>query len=565
MPVKKTARARLGAAPSKKRAAKSVAKPATRPARRIRAAARPPLDVRRALISVYDKEGVVELARGLAALGVEVLTTGGTARMLIDNDVPVVRIADYTRFPEMLDGRVKTLHPKIHAGIMAVRNNRGHMAQMRKAGIPLIDLVVVNLYPFEKTAAMEGIGFDEIVEMIDIGGPTLVRAAAKNFRHVGIVVDPADYGEILTLLRERGGVGENRRLELATKAFRHIAGYDTAVFSYLSMLNADGSLKEATRRSQFPARLTLDFLKAEDLRYGENPHQRAAFYREPGSTGGSVGTAQQIHGKDLSFNNLLDLDAALRIACEFSHPACAIVKHANPCGVAVGRSAAEAIQRALQTDPQSAFGGILGLNVELDAEGVGQIGDLFVEAIIAPGFTATALETLRGRKNLRLLRTLSAAAASPAGCDMRRVAGGLLVQDWDSGDSDPDSGKVVTRRAPTKAEREALRFAWTVVRHVRSNAIVYTTRDRTVGIGAGQMSRIDAVRFGAMKAQGPLEGCVLASDAFFPFRDSVDLAASHGVTAIVQPGGSIRDAESIAAADEHGLAMVFTGRRHFRH
>jgi phosphoribosylaminoimidazolecarboxamide formyltransferase/IMP cyclohydrolase len=554
------------------RAARAVGARAKKPTRKTVARAprrvvplRPPLEVRRVLISVYDKEGVVELARGLTSLGVEVLTTGGTARLLIDNDVPVVRVADYTRFPEMLDGRVKTLHPKIHAGIMAVRDNLGHMTQMRKAGIPLIDLVVVNLYPFEKTAAMEGIGFDEIVEMIDIGGPTLVRAAAKNFRHVGVVVDPADYGEVLAMVRDRGGLSEERRLELATKAFRHIAGYDTAVFSFLSMLNPDGSLKTATRESHFPARLTLDFLKAEDLRYGENPHQKAAFYRDPEASGPSVASAQQIHGKELSFNNILDLDAAFRIACEFREPACALVKHSNPCGVGLGRHAAEAFHRALQTDPQSAFGGVAGLNVEVDGECVSQIGDLFLEAIIAPSFSAEAIERLRARKNLRLLRTLSPASVQPSGRDLKLVAGGLLVQDWDSLRSDPSKAKVVTRRPPSRGEMDALRFAWTVVRHVRSNAIVYATADRTIGIGAGQMSRVDSVRFGAMKAASPLPGSVLASDAFFPFRDSVDLAASHGVTAIVQPGGSIRDAEVISAADEHGLAMVFTGSRHFRH
>ncbi|PYT08992.1 MAG: bifunctional phosphoribosylaminoimidazolecarboxamide formyltransferase/inosine monophosphate cyclohydrolase [Acidobacteria bacterium] len=489
----------------------------------------PPLQVNRALLSVYDKDGAVELARGLSELGVEVLSTGGTARLLIDNGIPVVRITDYTQFPEMLDGRVKTLHPKIHAGIMAVRDNRKHMAQVRRAGIPPIDLVVVNLYPFEKTTAMEGIGFNEIVEMIDIGGPTLVRAAAKNFRDVGVVVDPADYSEILSMLRQYGRLTEERRFELAKKAFQHIASYDTSIFTYFSLLNPDGSLKTATRESPFPTRLSLDFFK------------------------------------DLSFNNLLDLDAAFRIACEFDRPACAAVKHTNPCGVGLGRTASEAFLRAREADPVSLYGGITGFNVEVDLACAQAMREVFLEGIIAPDYSAAALELLRTRKNLRLLRTGSVRKDAPGGNDLRRVEGGLLVQEWDSQDIDPHRGKVVTRRLPTPPEMEALRVAWNVVRHVRSNAIVYANADRTLGIGAGQMSRVDSVRFGALKATGPLEGAVLASDAFLPFRDSVDIAAEAGVGAIVQPGGSIRDPEVIAAADEHGMAMVFTGLRHFKH
>jgi phosphoribosylaminoimidazolecarboxamide formyltransferase/IMP cyclohydrolase len=523
------------------------------------------MELKRALISVYDKEGVVELARGLSDLGIEILSTGGTARMLIDNSVPVTRIAKYTRFPEMLDGRVKTLHPKIHAGIMAVRKNRKHMSQIQRGNIPPIDLVVVNLYPFEKTAAMDGIGFDEIVEMIDIGGPTLVRAAAKNFRHVGVVVDPGEYPEVLSVLRSEGRLPEEYRFEMAKRAFQHVASYDTAIFSHLSMLNSEGKLKSKSRQSAFPARLSVDFLKAQDLRYGENPHQRAAFYRELTGNAPSVSNAQQIHGKELSFNNILDTDAAFRIACEFSKPACAAVKHTNPCGVGTGRTAAEAFVRAREADPVSIFGGIAGFNTEVDGETVRAISDLFIEAIIAPGFTQEALDLLRARKNLRLLRTASAARSSPTGTDMRRVVGGLLVQEWDRSDSPPSSWKIATRRKPTKSEIEALQFAWKVVRHVRSNAIVFANSERTIGIGAGQMSRVDSVRFGAIKATGPLKGSVMASDAFFPFRDGVDAAAEFGVAAIVQPGGSIRDKEVIAAADEHGIAMALTGLRHFRH
>jgi phosphoribosylaminoimidazolecarboxamide formyltransferase/IMP cyclohydrolase len=521
--------------------------------------------LRRALLSVYEKDGVVELARGLVDLGVQVLTTGGTARLLIDNGVPVERIAQYTNFPEMLDGRVKTLHPKIHAGIMAVRDNRKHMSQIRRLGIPTIDLVVVNLYPFEKTAAMEGIGFDEIVEMIDIGGPSLVRAAAKNFRDVAVVVDPADYEDVLEALRDKGNIPVSRRFDLAKKAFLHVASYDMAVHSYLSLLNPDGTLAPANRESCFPLRLTADFLKVRDLRYGENPHQRAAFYREPDGSAPTVANAEQLHGKELSFNNILDLDAAFRIACDFDRPACAAVKHMNPCGVGTGRGAAEAFARARDADPVSIFGGVAGFNVAVDLECARALSELFLEAVIAPDFSPEALEILRSRKALRIMRTAARPLAPPSGKDMRRVAGGLLVQDWDGGGSDPHRGKIVTRRRPTPRELEAMHFAWKVVRHVRSNAIVYATGDRTLGIGAGQMSRVDSVRLGAMKAAGPLKGAALASDGFFPFRDSIDEAAAHGVTAIVQPGGSIRDAEVTAAADEHGITMILTGFRHFRH
>ncbi len=524
-----------------------------------------PVAVRRALLSVYDKEGLVELARGLVDLGVEILTTGGTARMLIEHGVPVVRVADYTQFPEMLDGRVKTLHPKIHAGIMSVRTNPVHAAQMERAGIPPIDLVVVNLYPFEKTAAMEGIGFDEVVEMIDIGGPTLVRGAAKNFRHVGVVVDPADYGEVLAALRERGEIPESRRFDLARKAFRHVAAYDTAIYAHLEQVDETGALVPQGRASHFPPRLTLEFTKGRDLRYGENPHQKAALYLEMAGNAPSVSTAEQLAGKELSFNNILDLDAALRCASDFAQPVCVAIKHGNPCGVGGGAGPREAFEAAREADPVSIFGGILGWNVEVDGPAAEAVGSLFLEAIIAPGYTTDALRLLGAKKGLRLLRTGAPLSGPPQGLDLRRVTGGLLLQEWDRPQSGVDEGRVVTQRAPDRGEREAMRFAWTVARHVRSNAVVYATKRRTLGIGAGQMSRVDSVRFGAQKATGPLQGCALASDGFFPFRDGVDEAAAAGVRAIVQPGGSVRDNEVIAAADEHGIAMILTGSRHFRH
>jgi phosphoribosylaminoimidazolecarboxamide formyltransferase/IMP cyclohydrolase len=412
---------------------------------------------------------------------------------------------------------------------------------------------------------MEGIGFDEVVEMIDIGGPTLVRAAAKNFRHTGVLVDPADYSDVLAQLRASGSIAPGRRFELARKAFRHVAAYDTAIFSYLAQLDPEGALMARGRASMFPPRLSLEMVKAQDLRYGENPHQAAAAYRTLEGNSPSVMNAEQMQGKELSFNNLLDLDAALRLASDFREPVCGAVKHGNPCGVGTGRDAREAFERARESDPVSIFGGILGFNVEVDEAAAAAIAELFLEAVIAPAWSAEALRLLAGRKNLRLLRTGGMLAGAPAGLDLRRVSGGFLVQEWDRPVADLERARVVTRRAPDRAEREAMAFAWTVVRHVRSNAIVYATRHRTLGIGAGQMSRVDAVRFGAQKAGSSLAGCALASDAFFPFRDNVDEAAAAGVKAIVQPGGSVRDDEVIAAADEHGLAMLFTGARHFRH
>ena len=524
-----------------------------------------PATISRALVSVYDKEGIVELARELDNLGIAILSTGGTARFLMDGGVAVSRIASYTGFPEMLDGRVKTLHPKIHAGIMAVRGNAKHMRDIKRAGIKPIDLVIVNLYPFERTAAMPGIGFDEIVEMIDVGGPTMVRAAAKNFRNVAVLVDPLDYPRALEEIRRTGSLSEQFRFDLAKKAFRHVAAYDTAIFAHLSRLRPDGTLSPEASSSPYPDKLTLEFFKIQNLRYGENPHQSAGFYRELSAKGPSIALALKLQGKELSFNNIVDLDAALSLVAEFDAPACAIIKHNNPCGVGLGETAAEAYGKALETDPVSAYGGVIGLNVPVDGEAATAIVAQFVEAIVAPTFTAEAREVLGDKKHIRLLEVGALRDYGPTGLDLKRVNGGILAQEWDRRDAAAPDLRVVTKRAPTPDETQAMLFAWKVAKHVRSNAIVYAAKDRTLGIGAGQMSRVDSARFGAEKARRSLAGSALASDAFFPFRDSLDEAAVRGVTAVIQPGGSIRDDETIAAADEHGMTMVFTGYRHFRH
>ncbi len=519
--------------------------------------------VRRALVSTFDKEGIVSFCRDLEAAGVEILSTGGTARLLKESGVSVVRVSDRTGFPEMLDGRVKTLHPRIHAGILAVRSDARHMEDLKRAGIDPIDLVVANLYPFEKTAAMEGIGLAEVVEMIDVGGPTMVRAAAKNFAHVGVVVDPSDYAGVIEEIRGAGGLGSATRLALAVKAFRHTCAYDSAVSSYLARVGPGGELPSGP--APLPETLHLRLSKAADLVYGENPHQRAAFYRDALPGGASVARAAQLQGKPLSFNNVLDFDGALALAASLRGRACAIVKHGNPCGAALGGDAAEAFRKALACDPTSAFGGVIAFNVPVDGDAASAIAEAFYEGVLAPSFEAPAREALARKKNLRLLETGEIAGLARTGWDLRRVNGGLLAQDWDDAPDPVREAKVVTRRAPTDEEWEALEFAWTVVRHVKSNAIVYALGDRTLGIGAGQMSRVDSARFGILKARLPLKGAAVASDAFFPFRDGLDVAAEAGATAAIQPGGSMRDTEVIAAADEHGMAMVLTGRRHFRH
>ncbi len=517
--------------------------------------------VRRALISVFDKEGIVAFARELNRLGIELLSTGGTAKLLEDAGLPVVRVADQTGFPEMLDGRVKTLHPRIHAGILAIRSNAKHMADLEAASIPTIDLVVVNLYAFSRTAADPTKSFEDIVEMIDIGGPSMVRGAAKNWEDVGVVVDAADYPAVLEGLRAERSLSRALRLELAAKAFAHTASYDAAVAAYLAGVASPGTVDNA----EFGDALALSFEKAAELVYGENPHQRAAFYRDPKATGASLATARQLQGKPLSFNNILDFDAALSLAADLIRRACVIVKHGNPCGVGLGDDPAAAFASALSCDPTSAFGGVIACSEPVDGPAAEAIAAAFYEGVIAPSFTLEAVAILARKKNLRLLEFGPLARYRREGFDLRRVQGGLLAQDWDQPDPPVREGRVVTTRTPTDEEWNALQFAWTVVRHVKSNAIVYANSSRTLGIGAGQMSRVDSARLGIQKSLVPLQGAAMASDAFFPFRDGLDTAAEAGITAVVQPGGSIRDDDVVAAANERGLTMVLVGRRHFRH
>jgi phosphoribosylaminoimidazolecarboxamide formyltransferase/IMP cyclohydrolase len=493
-------------------------------------------------------------------MSIELVSTGGTARLLEGAGLPVVHVADETGFPEMLDGRVKTLHPRIHAGILAVRGNPRHMGDLAAAGIATIDLVVVNLYPFERTAADPSKSLDQIVEMIDIGGPSMVRGAAKNWEDVGVVVDAADYADVLAELRARGNLPRAQRLALAAKAFAHTSAYDAAVAAYLVRAQEGAAVPPA-----FPETLAVEYKKAAELVYGENPHQRAAFYSDPASSGASLATAKQLQGKPLSFNNILDFDAALSLAADLGRRACVIVKHGNPCGVGVDDDAATAFALALSCDPTSAYGGVIACAGDVDAKAADAIAAAFYEGVIAPSFASEAVATLARKKNLRLLELGPLSRYRREGLDLRRVQGGLLAQDWDQPDPPIREGRVVTSRAPSDEEWSALQFAWTVVRHVKSNAIVYASPSRTLGIGAGQMSRVDAARFAIQKSLGSLRGAAMASDAFFPFRDGLDAAAEAGITAVVQPGGSIRDADVVAAADERGLAMVMVGRRHFRH
>jgi len=512
---------------------------------------------RRALLSVHDKSGVEELGRRLADLGFEILSTGGTARVLGLAGVPVTPVEDVTGFPEMLDGRVKTLHPSIHGAILYRRDQPAHVDEAERHGLVPIDLVVVNLYPFREALGRPEASPAELLELIDVGGPTLVRAAAKNHAAVTVLVDPADYASTLDEFSRTGSTTPATRRRLAARAFEHCSAYDAAIAAWLS--------GNAGSDATFPATLRLAFERVATLRYGENPHQRAALYSDPSPGPGSLLRATLLQGGELSYNNYLDLDAAWALAGELEPPAAVIVKHNNPCGVALGPDLASAYRAARAGDPTAAFGGVVALNRTVDADTGRELASTFLEAVIAPGYTAEARAALEAKRRLRLLETAGAARPPVAASGMlRSISGGVLVQDVDS-DVGAEPWRVVTRRPPTAAEERALRFAWTVARHVRSNAIVYATEDRTLGIGAGQMSRVDAARFGALKAVAPLAGSVLASDGFFPFRDGVDAATAHGVRAIVQPGGSVRDAEVIAAADEADLAMVFTGRRHFRH
>ena len=519
--------------------------------------------VARALLSVSDKSGLVDFANGLARMGVTLLSTGGTAKALAGAGLPVVEIGDYTGFPEMLDGRVKTLHPKIHGGILARREDSGHRAALEKHSIPTIDLVVVNLYPFRETVAKPGCTLEEAIENIDIGGPAMLRSAAKNWRDVGVVIDPSDYAALLAELEMHAGVlSSETRFALARKAFSHTAAYDGAISNWLTARGPDGS------SVTFPARLNLHAVKIEDLRYGENPHQQAAFYRDDRPAAGGIATCRQLQGKELSFNNIADSDAAWECVKSFAEPACVIVKHANPCGVAIAASSVDAYRRAFATDPTSAFGGVIAFNRPVDATTLEAVVAQFAEVLIAPAYTSDALLVIAQKKNVRVLEVALSVAEAPAQLDWKRIGGGLLVQTADSHELLPSDLKVVTKRAPTPNQLADLMFAWRVAKFVKSNAIVYCSLGRTLGIGAGQMSRVDSTRLAAMKAKHAnlsLAGSVVASDAFFPFRDGLDVVADNGAVAVIEPGGSVRDDEVIAAADERGLAMVFTGVRHFRH
>ena len=517
--------------------------------------------IKTALLSVSDKTGLIEFARGLASFGVAMLSTGGTAKLLRDSGISVTEVSDHTGFPEMLDGRVKTLHPKVHGGILARRDVPAHVEAIKSAGIAPIDLVVVNLYPFSQTVARAGCTLDEAIENIDIGGPAMVRSAAKNHAHVAVVTDPADYAAILGEMRAaNGAVGETTRFRLAQKAFSHTAAYDGAISNYLTALGTDGA------RAAFPQRLNLNFELAQTLRYGENPHQNAAFYRDLEPAPGSLARYVQLQGKELSYNNIADADAAWECVKTFEQPACVIIKHANPCGVAVAGSTLDAYRAAFATDPTSAFGGIIAFNRELDAATVAAVAEQFVEVLIAPQVSAGARAALAKKENVRVLEVPLADGANAY--EMKRVGGGLLAQTPDNFHISAADLKIVSRVQPTPQQQEDLLFAWRVAKFVKSNAIVFCGKGRTLGVGAGQMSRVDSARIAAIKAQNAnltLAGSVVASDAFFPFRDGLDVVAEAGAVAVIQPGGSLRDAEVIAAGDERGMAMVFTGHRHFRH
>ncbi|WP_028535784.1 bifunctional phosphoribosylaminoimidazolecarboxamide formyltransferase/IMP cyclohydrolase [Paludibacterium yongneupense] len=522
--------------------------------------------IERALISVSDKTGVLEFARALTGMGVEILSTGGTAKLLAEAGVAVTEVSDYTGFPEMLDGRVKTLHPKVHGGILGRRDLPEHVAKMAEHGIGNIDLVCVNLYPFEATIASTDCPLEDAIENIDIGGPTMVRSAAKNWAHVAIVTDSADYAAVSAeMAANHGRLARATRFELARKAFTHTAAYDGAISNYLTSL-APGITHGVPERTLFPERLNAQFVKVQDMRYGENPHQAAAFYRDLDPARGSIAHYRQLQGKELSYNNIGDADAAWEAVKTFDQPACVIVKHANPCGVAVAADPLSAYRLALATDSTSAFGGIIAFNREVDASTIEAVTGQFLEVLIAPAFSAEARALIAAKKNVRVLEVPLEAGSNRF--EIKRVGGGVLVQTPDIRNVLLDELRVVTRRAPSAQEMQDLLFAWRVAKYVKSNAIVFARGGQTAGIGAGQMSRVDSTRIAARKAQDAglaLEGAVAASDAFFPFRDGVDVIAEQGIRAIIQPGGSMRDEEVIAAADEHGIAMVVTGCRHFRH
>lgn len=514
------------------------------------------IKIKRALISVSNKRGVVDFAKGLREMGVELISTGGTAKALGKAGIPVIEVATVTKFPEMLDGRVKTLHPVIAAGILARRDKDEHMFQLGEYGIEPIDLVVVNLYPFQETIAKPGVALEEAIENIDIGGPTMIRAAAKNYKGVAVVVEPERYDEVLEEMRKNSGaLSEETRFALAVAAFNHTADYDEAIYEYLAGRRGEGG---------FPNLLKLVFTKVQDLRYGENPHQKAAFYVQENSPSGVLANAKQLHGKELSYNNILDMDAAWGLVSEFDEPACAIIKHNNPCGAAVGENTAEAYAKAFKCDPVSAFGSVIAYNRSVERETAEKMKELFVEVLVAPGFEEEALSILTQKKNIRLI-DVAAERKVDFGSDLRRVNGGLLVQNFDASVESRETSTVPSKAKPTEDQWRDLLFAWKVAKHVKSNTIVYAKDGATVGIGAGQMSRVDAAFIGAKKAGDRAKGSVIASDAFFPFTDALEVAIEAGATAVIQPGGSVNDEEIIRVADEAGIPMVFTGKRHFRH
>lgn len=509
----------------------------------------------RAILSVFDKTGVVEFARGLHALGCELVSTGGTAKALQAAGLPVLEVSDLTGFPECLDGRVKTLHPKIHAGILAMRGNPEHMGQLKELGVDTVDIVAVNLYPFKATVAKPGVTFEDAVENIDIGGPTMLRAAAKNWQDTAAVVDPADYPAVLEELKA-GGIKKETKLRLQYKVFEHTADYDAMIFNYLRQ----------QRGIVFPEKLTVTFEKKQDLRYGENPHQGAMFYREPFPGPASLASAEQLHGKELSYNNIGDANGALDLLREFDGTTVVAVKHATPCGVGSAPALPEAWAKAYEADPMSIFGGIVVTNTEVDAATASEMAKIFLEIVVAPGFTPEAFEILTKKKNIRVMRLPGIAAPVPRGTwDMKKVLGGLLVQELDLELLNMDDLKVVTKRQPAKKEMEDLLFAWKIVKHVKSNAIVVAAGGQSLGIGGGQVNRFWPTQQALERSGGKVKGAAMASDAYFPFDDCVKEAAKYGITAIIQPGGAGRDEDSIKAADESGIAMVFTGMRHFKH
>lgn len=520
--------------------------------------------IKQALISVSDKTGVLEFARALADMGVRILSTGGTAKLLADKGIAVTEVADYTGFPEMLDGRVKTLHPKVHGGILARRDFPEHTGALEKHGIPTIDMVVVNLYPFQQTIAREHCSLEDAIENIDIGGPAMLRSSAKNHKDVTVICDPADYAQVLSEMKVGNGeVSFETKFALAKKVFAHTAQYDGAITNYFTSLGED---KAHATRSAYPATLNLHFDKVQEMRYGENPHQSAAFYRETNPQAGALANYTQLQGKELSYNNIADADAAWECVKTFDQAACVIIKHANPCGVAVGLTPLEAYSKALQTDPTSAFGGIIAFNRELDGNAAEAVAKQFVEVLIAPSFTEQAKKVFAAKQNVRLLEIPLGDAVN--NYDFKRVGGGLLVQSPDAKNVAVAELKVVTKKQPTPQQLQDLMFAWRVAKFVKSNAIVFCKDGMTMGVGAGQMSRVDSARIASIKAQNAglsLVGTAVASDAFFPFRDGLDVVVDAGATAVIHPGGSMRDQEVIDAADEHGIVMMLTGTRHFRH